>query len=99
MAFLVDVSTGAKVVGPKTRVEETNIQFHTGGSLGFVTLHRTVYELQVMWAVDASGGESIPATWSHGGETYDLETADPGIGYDDLNGVCTAIYTRKGEWA
>ena len=100
MAFLVtDIVTGAKVVGPKTRVEETNIQFTAPGALGFVTMHRTVYELIVMWPIDATGGEAVPATWSVGGDTYTLETTDPGIGYDNRLGILTAVYNLVGDWA
>lgn len=96
MAFLVDTAD-AKVVA-RDRVEKRSF-WASGGVMHFGEQTRIVHELHVMWPVDASGGEVPPLTWSYGGETYDFETGESGIGYENQLGVYTAVYVIKDVWA
>lgn len=60
---------------------------------------REVYWIEVIWPIDASGGESPPMTWTYGSRTYSFKTGDPDIGYAKLNGTYRAIYEETDPWA
>ncbi|MBT4822554.1 MAG: hypothetical protein HN742_30445 [Lentisphaerae bacterium] len=85
MAFL-DASDYQVI--PSTKVER---RFHT--ILGAQS--RNVTEYRLTWAIDDSGGESPPATYSGA----DLQHHGPEIAYGGANGLYVAIYRSEGAWA
>lgn len=92
MAFLNTLTPD--VFGPEPQVEEEPYLY------GFVwtVTRRTNLQLRVTWAINASGGESPPSTWSLDGDTYDLVSGSVDRGYGKPNGHYTAVYRKEGTW-
>lgn len=95
MAF---VDATPKILPPRERLEERSVSMAAGLVIYVGTQYRRVYELQVLWQIDDQGGETVPGTYSYGGQTYILVASDPQMGYTDRYGILTAVYERSGAW-
>jgi hypothetical protein len=89
MAFLD--SDAPDVFGPESQVEEEPYVWGL--------LRRTNSTVRVVWAIDASGGESPPSTHTIGANTYNLLSTSVDRGYGQPLGQYTAIYRKEGTWA
>jgi hypothetical protein len=85
MAFLD--SDNPQVI-PSTVVEERTNFWGT-------RLTRNVIEYRLTWAIDDTGGESPPATYSGA----DLVSHGPEIAYGGSAGLYVALYASKGAWS
>lgn len=51
------------------------------------------YRVRAEWAIDNTGGESPPATYSHPDfGDCELVSGEPGVRHHQLSGIYTAIY-------
>jgi hypothetical protein len=92
MAFLD--SSHPDIFGPEAQVEEEPYLY------GFVWSYttRTNQVLRVVWAINATGSEAPPATWTVGADTYRLLSTSVDRGYGVPLGKYTAIYRLDGTW-
>jgi hypothetical protein len=93
MAFL---SASPDEFGP---FDEVETEYGWGPGFVWTPKERTNKTYRVTWPIDAAGGESPPATWTVGADTYRLRSAGPERGYGKPTGHFTAVYWKKGTWA
>lgn len=72
-------------------VEESDVEYR---SLMFGDQKRTVTTYRLTWAIDDTGGESPPSTYSGA----DLMHAAPEIEYGGQAGLYVAVYRTEGGW-
>lgn len=93
--------TGGKVIGegPRTWREDKPLVVLGGAIVTLVPGYVIHYTLTVEYMCDNTGGNTVPTTWIHDGETYDLIDDYPEIGRTDRLGTWVAIYERVEAWA
>lgn len=98
MAFLSGSAPGTAddELGPDQEVE-----YSWGFGTGYVWAQkkRTVRTHRVFYAIDDTGGESPNATWTVGGDTFQLRSVTRDMTYLDKRGVMTCVYEDVGSWS
>lgn len=98
MAFLGSSAPGTAddEIGPSQELE-----YAWGFGTGYVWAQkvRTIKTYKVIYLIDDTGGEAPNATWSVGGDTYNLRSATNDLGFLDKRGTMTCIYELIGSWS
>ena len=82
------------VFGPEDQDEEKPYRY----GFTMTVTRRTNLLLRVTWPIDNTGGESAPATWTLGANTYQKLGTSVDRGYGKVQGHFTATYRKEGTW-
>jgi hypothetical protein len=97
MAFLD--ATNHDTFGPEDQIEERPFYIVTIVGVFSGIERRSNKTLRLVWAINASGGESPPSTHTSGADTYTLLSTSVDRSYGQPLGHYTAIYRKEGTWA